>query len=210
MAAPKPNRHVLFLAAALAIALVAGIGGFIAGRTGPSEAAAASASTVPAAAAAGGHDHGGQAAAQAPVGGPSTGVKVKRDWVTENGDKFSIWVAFGPPEGGGTMCTVGGRAGYQRGMVILVHSDPANKKPGKGPTLGTKGGRVAFSFGEYACTWNISNSSVKPFKPGETRSIIGLVEPTRDQAHQKLVLTVVRPGKPPYELAKIPYAAMFS
>ena len=87
---------------------------------------------------------------------------------------------------------------------------PGQQEAGQEPTIGTKGGRVAFSFGEYACTWNISNSSVKPFKPGETRSIIGLVEPAADPKKQKLVLTVVRPGKPPYELATIPYASMFA
>jgi hypothetical protein len=208
MAAPTSNRNVRFAAAALGITLVAGLGGFLAGRTRPSEATAGAspATTRPPAA---GHDHQGGGGRPAATGGPSTGVKVKRDWVTEDGNRFSIWVAFGPPDGGGTMCTVGGSAGYSRGMVILVRSNPANK-PGRAPLIGTKGGRVAFSFGEYACTWNISNSAAKPFEPGESRSIVGLVEPSRDPRGDKLVLTVVRPGRPVYELATIPYASMFS
>jgi hypothetical protein len=210
MALPMPNRQLRVAAAALGITLVASLGGFLAGRTGRSGAADAQpATTRPALAAqAAGHDH-QRAAAPRTVGGPSTGVKIKRDWVTADGNRFSIWVAFGPPQGGGTMCAIGGSAGYTRGMVIMVRSHPANK-PGRAPMLGTKGGRVAFSFGEYACTWNISNSAATPFKPGETRSIIGLVEPAKDPRADKLVLTVVRPGKPLHELATISYASMFS
>ena len=203
------TRQVRYAAAAVGVALVAGVGGFMAGRADP-PSAQAPASTAPAQAAVAGHDHGGAAQAAEAVG-PSTGVKIKRDWVTEDGNRFSIWVAFGPPAGGGTMCTVGGgSAGYSRGMVILLRSDPGNKKGGRAPMLGTDGGRVAFSFGEYACTWNISNSSVKPFRPGESRSIVGLVEPVKDPRTRTLTLTVVRSGKPPYKLATIPYAAMFS
>ena len=202
--APKPNRQVLFVAAALCIALVAGLGGFLAGQTVTEQAAPppghhrrAAVPTAP-------------TAPRPPRHPPAVRPQASRSSATARAAMFSIWVAFGPPDGGGTMCTVGGRSGYSRGIVIMVRSDLANKKPGKAPTIGTKGGRVAFSFGEYACTWNISNSSVKPFKPGETRSIIGLVEPAADPKKQKLVLTVVRPGKPPYELATIPYASMFA
>jgi hypothetical protein len=203
------SRQVRYAAAAVGVALVAGVGGFMAGRADPPREQATS-TTAPAQAAAAGHDHGGAALAAQEAVGPSTGVKIKRDWVTEDGNRFSIWVAFGPPAGGGTMCTVGGGStGYSRGMVILLRSDPGNKK-GRAPMLGTTGGRVAFSFGEYACTWNISNSSVKPFRPGESRSIIGLVEPVKDPRTRTLTLTVVRSGKPPYKLATIPYAAMFS
>jgi hypothetical protein len=201
------SRQVRYAAAAVGVALVAGIGGFVAGRSDPPRQVPATTAPAQAAAAVAGHDHGGAAKE---IGGPSTGVKIKRDWVTADGNRFSIWVAFGPPNGGGTMCTVGGGStGYSRGMVILLRSDPGNRK-GRAPMLGTAGGRVAFSFGEYACTWNISNSSVKPFRPGESRSIIGLVEPVKDPRTRTLTLTVVRSGRPPYKLATIPYASMFS
>ena len=130
--APKPNRQVLFVAAALCIALVAGLGGFLAGRTIRRGGGRRRLATTEAAA-------GVPTAPTAPRPlRPHRRRSVHRrqgryDWVTGTPAMFSIWVAFGPPDGGGTMCTVGGRSGYSRGIVIMVRSDLANKKPCAGP-----------------------------------------------------------------------------
>jgi hypothetical protein len=205
MAAPK--RSLQLVAAGVGIVVVAATAGYVAGRGGSRSAEAAP--STPTTQAAAGHAHGtGQPAADVPQG-KTTGVKAKRTWVDPDGNRFTIWVAFGPPAGGG-MCAIGG-GGYVRGMVIMVQSDPKNR-PTPGPRIGATGNMIAFTQGEYACNRDFLDSAEHRFKPGEAKTFTGLVDRVQDprKAVLRLTIGVGKPREPRVELAKIPYASIFA
>jgi hypothetical protein len=203
-----PKRSLQLVAAGVGIVVVAATAGYVAGRGGSRDAQAAP--STPTTRAAAGHAHGtGQPAAADVPQGPTTGVKAKRTWVDPDGNRFTIWVAFGPPAGGG-MCTVGG-GGYVRGMVIMVQSDAKNRAA-PGPRIGATGNLIAFQQGEYACNRDFLDSAEHRFKPGEAKTFTGLVDRVQDprKAVLRLTIGVGKPRKPRVELAKIPYASIFA
>jgi hypothetical protein len=152
-----------------------------------------------------GHGSSSTAAPTPAVAVKPSGVKAKKTYVDKGGNKFTIWVAFGPPTGGtGNMCTLEGPpAGYTHNVLLMVHSDARKRAPA--PRLGARGGAVAWMLGDSACSWVHSSSDQHVFKPGETRTFAGLVRqvPNRDKA--SLVLTIDKAAKR-RDWLRIPYS----
>jgi hypothetical protein len=190
-----PERSRLALAAVLVAGalLLAGCGG-----DGERSATAQASKPGPAATHAG---HGVPAAAPASAVKP-TGVVAKRAWVDAAGNRFMVWVAFGPPANGG-VCALGGYADYSHSVLLMVQSDKRNH-PANGPMIGVKANAIAFPHGQTACSWDYAESSRQRFAPGATKTFTGLVRAVTNRNTGALVLTVGPPTKPT-ELARIPY-----
>jgi hypothetical protein len=144
--------------------------------------------------------HGAPAAAASKV--KPTGVLARRAWVDPAGNRFTVWVAFGPPANGG-VCALGGYAEYSHSMLLMVQSDPRNR-PAAGPRIGAKAHAVAFPHGDNGCSWDYAETSRQRFAPGDTKTFTGLVRTVPDDRKGALVLTV-GPANKPTELVRIPY-----
>jgi hypothetical protein len=184
----------------LAVVAVAAVGAVVlAGCGGQERAASAQASKPnPAAAHAG---HGAPPAAPASAVKP-TGVLAKRAWADTAGNRFTVYVAFGPPANGG-VCAISGYAEYSHSVLLMVQSDKRNH-PANGPRIGVKADAIAFPHGQNACSWEYAESSRQRFAPGDTKTFTGLVRAVTNREQGVLVLTVGPVGKEG-ELARIPY-----